>query len=255
MVATTQPSGTLDLGILPNLASVPMTVGEFLYFIVVGNGGNACDSTGLDITIKALSVPAADFSLPAISPITMQVGGAAQAVVTVNSINAFDSPVALSVSGAPAGVSTSLAPSSVTPPANGSASSTLTVSLSPLVTPTTFTLTVAGTSGAVNHSSSVSVTVVATSSAILSVVAQILAAGCIDNSGIGSSLAAKLTAAQAEINAGNIQDAIDILMAFINELNAQSGKHVLSTCSIGGATFEPAAVLISDARSLISSLT
>src|SRR5260370_41523982 len=50
-------------------------------------------------------------------------------------------------------------------------------------------------------------------------------------------------------------DGADPLMAFINELNAQSGKHVLSTCSIGGATSDPAAVLISDARRLISSLT
>jgi virginiamycin B lyase len=85
------------------------------------------------------------------------------------------------------------------------------------------------------------------------VVGQLLTAGCIDNSGIANALIAKLSAAQAAIAAGDIKTATNILSAFIDQVSAQSGKHILTSC--GGLTVNPAAVLIADAQSLINGLT
>jgi len=85
------------------------------------------------------------------------------------------------------------------------------------------------------------------------VVGQLLTTGCIDNSGIANALIAKLSAAQAAIAAGDIKTATNILSAFIDQVSAQGGKHILTFC--GGLTVNPAAVLIADAQSLINGLT
>ena len=190
-------------------------------------------------------VAVVDFSMGPINPVTVPVGGTASTSVTVNSLSGFNSTVALSASGAPAGVSVSINPTSVTPTSGGSASSALTVHLSPMVTPTAFTLTVTGTFEGVSHTSTASVTVTISSPAIADVVSQLLLAGCIDNAGVANALTAKLTAEQAAIGGGNTKTAINILSAFTDQVRAQSGKHITSDC---------AAVLMTDARSLIDTL-
>ena len=103
-------------------------------------------------------------------------------------------------------------------------------------------------------SGSFTVTVVAGTAGITNVVNQLLAAGCIDNAGIANALIAKLTAAQNAIAAGNFAEAINILNAFIHQVQAQDGKHIHATCTLNGVTFSPAAALIADAQSLINSL-
>jgi hypothetical protein len=67
-------------------------------------------------------------------------------------------------------------------------------------------------------------------------------------------LTSKLSAAQSYINAGDPLDAINTLTALKNQLNAQSGKHIATSCSIGGVTFNPATTLVKDVQSLIDSL-
>jgi len=64
----------------------------------------------------------------------------------------------------------------------------------------------------------------------------------IDNDGIANSLSAKVEAAQAAANRGDSQAEQGALGAFINEVSAQSAKHIQS---------EAADVLISDANALI----
>jgi len=86
------------------------------------------------------------------------------------------------------------------------------------------------------------------------VTGELLSTGCINSAGSANALTAKLSAAQAAIAAGNIKTAINILTAFIDQAKAQSGKHILSACTVGGVTFDPAAVLVGDAGSLIDSL-
>src|SRR3989454_799143 len=84
-----------------------------------------------------------------------------------------------------------------------------------------------------------------TTTSISNEINQLLIAGCIDNAGVANSFTSKLSAAQKAIDAGNFKTAINISGAFINELEAQSGKHV---CTAG------ATALTKDTQSLINSL-
>jgi len=179
--------------------------------------------------------------------------------VTVNSINGFNSTVNLGSSDVPAGVSAlfgTTPTTSVTPPSNGSVSSTLNVSLGPSVTPSMFTLIVTGNAppSPFDHLTSVIVTVSATTSGVSTVIRELLTSGCIDKEGLADALTSKLSAAQRAIREGQIQTAINILTAFKNQVRAQAGKHIATSCTTGGITFNPADALLTDAQSLIDSL-
>jgi hypothetical protein len=95
------------------------------------------------------SVPGNDFSLAA-SPASAAVNPGASATATVSTAVTSGSaqPVTLSVTGAPAGVTASVSPGSVT--AGGSA--TLSVSTTPAAVPGTYPLTVTGTGTTGSHS-------------------------------------------------------------------------------------------------------
>jgi len=58
------------------------------------------------------------------------------------------------------------------------------------------------------------------------VINSFLTTGAIDRSGIANALSSKLTAAQTFITAGDNQTATNVLQAILNQLNAQSGKHI-----------------------------
>jgi hypothetical protein len=82
------------------------------------------------------------------------------------------------------------------------------------------------------------------------------ALGCIDNAGISNALRSKLAAAQAAIDAGKIQEAINILNALLNQLNAQADKHIKTTCiDSNGNPFNPVTTLIADVKALLASLS
>jgi hypothetical protein len=78
---------------------------------------------------------------------------------------------------------------------------------------------------------------------IMSDVTQFQQSGAIKNAGLAGSLLSKLTAAATARVAGNCFTAANIYQAFINELNAQSGK---------GVDPIAAANLIADAQFLIA---
>ena len=103
-----------------------------------------------------------DFSVSA-SPASVGLvqGGSGTSTITVGSTNSFASAVSLSATGLPSGVTASFAPSSVTPPANGTAASTLTLTASAAAATGTFNVTVTGTSGATTHNTAVSLSVTA----------------------------------------------------------------------------------------------
>lgn len=98
-----------------------------------------------------------DFSISA-SPtsLTIQQGSLDNSTITVTSVEDFSQPVQLTVSGAPSEVTATLSPEQVTPPADGSTISILTVSIDATATPENYTLTVIGTSGTMTHSINVS---------------------------------------------------------------------------------------------------
>ncbi|MGA2653588.1 MAG: glycoside hydrolase family 6 protein [Terracidiphilus sp.] len=96
------------------------------------------------------------FSLSATGA-SVEQGTTATSGVSVSAINGFDSAVALTVTGLPAGVTATFSPASVT----GSAGSTLTFTASATAVPGTYPLTVTGTSGSTTETATLSLTVVA----------------------------------------------------------------------------------------------
>lgn len=82
-------------------------------------------------------------------------------------------------------------------------------------------------------------TIFASFGSTLSDIGNSLQLGLIDNSGVANSLSQKISAAQQKT--GSVRK--NILNAFINEVNAQAGKH------INGLAVD---VLLQDAASLIS---
>ncbi|HEU5180674.1 MAG TPA: proprotein convertase P-domain-containing protein [Candidatus Polarisedimenticolia bacterium] len=131
-----------------------------------GVPGNA-DTTDQDFALFVYngtqSAPNPDFTLSA-SPASQTVtqGGSTSYTATVTSVNGFSAATTLSVSGLPSGATASFAPNPVTPPAGGSAASTLTVNTSASTPAASYTLTLTGTSGALSHSTSVTLVVQAT---------------------------------------------------------------------------------------------
>jgi hypothetical protein len=105
------------------------------------------------LTLSAPATP--DFGVSA-SPAsqTVTAGQSTSYTTTVVSSGGFSSAVTLAASPPIAGVTYSFNPSSVTP-ANGSATSMLTVSSSPSTPAGTYTLTITGTSGSISHSTTV----------------------------------------------------------------------------------------------------
>ena len=97
-----------------------------------------------------------DFSISA-SPTQQNVapGGTTSYAVTVTPISGSPQNVALSVTGAPNGVSASFNPIFGTPPFT----STLSVTTTPSVAPGSFTLTITGSGGGTSHSTQISATV------------------------------------------------------------------------------------------------
>ena len=106
------------------------------------------------------TAPSPDFSLSA-SPASVSVtqGASSSTTVTVSSQNGFNAAVSLSCGTLPAGVTCGFSPASVTPPANGSASSTLTFAAGGTAAVGTANVTIGGASGTLTRSASVSLSV------------------------------------------------------------------------------------------------
>ncbi|GAB3788615.1 hypothetical protein GCM10028797_22690 [Dyella agri] len=119
--------------------------------------GNA--STATPIT-DVWSSGALDFGIGT-SPASLGVSQGSQAtdMITVSSLNGFNSPVSLSISGLPAGVTATFSPVSLVPAGNGSATSTLTLSAGPAAVIGSATAIVTGTAGSLTHNSPINLTV------------------------------------------------------------------------------------------------
>jgi hypothetical protein len=130
----------------------------------------------------------------------------------------------------------------------------MTVSPGPATTLGTFNLNVTGTSGLLTHSTATQLTVQASAGGTGKVIDGITAAGCIDNSGISGALINKVNQAQRFIDAGQIQNAVNTLSALLNQLQAQSGKHISLSCTVDGQTFNPVDVLINDVLAILATL-
>ncbi|NJL28708.1 MAG: endopeptidase [Thermoanaerobaculia bacterium] len=136
---------------------------EYYYNVVAAGSSSACfgrASNCVNVTPAASVTP--DFNV-ACSPssVSAQQGGTATSTCTVSSVNGFSSAVTLSCAGQPAGVSCGFSSNPVTPPANGSSNSTLTLTVGGSQATGTFNFNVQGVSGATTKTSPISLTVTA----------------------------------------------------------------------------------------------
>ena len=101
-----------------------------------------------------------DFTIGASpSSVTVTQGGTGTSTITITSLNGFNSATTLSASNLPSGVTAAFSPNPVTPPANSSASSTLTLTASGTATTGTSNITITGTSGSLVHNTTIALTV------------------------------------------------------------------------------------------------
>jgi PGF-pre-PGF domain-containing protein len=109
-------------------------------------------SPGLSVFGISGQVLRPDFSI-GVSPAsgTVVQGGSAVATVSITSIGGFTDTVDLTASGLPSGAVATFSPTSVTPPANGTATSTLTISTSPTTPAGAYSITITGTGDGKTH--------------------------------------------------------------------------------------------------------
>lgn len=123
-------------------------------------GANSARKEDVAFATVTFGAATPDFTVSAApTSVTINQGSSGNSTITVGSLNSFNSAVSLTASGLPSGVTASFVPTSVTPPANGSGTSTLTLTASAGAATGTSTVTVTGTSGATTHTTTISLTV------------------------------------------------------------------------------------------------
>lgn len=124
---------------------------------VTASGGSVTHTTVIALTVNS-STATPDFSISA-SPATLSItqAGSGSSTLSTTLSGGFNSAIALSASGLPAGVTASFSPASIVAP--GSGSSTLTLSASSTAATGTANVTVSATGGGVTHTTTISLTV------------------------------------------------------------------------------------------------
>jgi plastocyanin/uncharacterized membrane protein len=129
---------TLTVGANVPAGSYPFTV----------TGKNDDLTQSFDMTLNVTVPPDPDFTIScAPSTFTTMPGDDATGTCTVSSINGFNSPVDLDCTNLPTGATCGFAPDPVTPPPNGSANSTITVTVAQSVLGGSYPFQVTGTNG------------------------------------------------------------------------------------------------------------
>jgi trimeric autotransporter adhesin len=131
----------------------------YYYTVVAAGASNSCYGRASNCA-NGTPTSSPDFTLSC-SPasLTVQQGNNGTSTCTVTSTGGFSSPVTLSCAGLPSGVSCAYNPGSVTPPANGSVNSTLTVSVGGSVPAGGYSFQAQGTDGTVTRTFGMSLTV------------------------------------------------------------------------------------------------
>jgi subtilase family serine protease len=152
--ATNPTTGT---SVLTLTASSTATTGSATVTIT-GTSGSLTATTKLALTVNSSATP--NFTIAA-SPtsVTVTQGASGTSTITITSTSGFNSATTLSATGLPSGVTAAFFTNPVTPPANGSATSTLTLTASTSATVGAATVTITGTSGSTTHSTTIALTV------------------------------------------------------------------------------------------------
>jgi len=152
---------TTGTSVLTLTASSTATTGTSTVTIT-GTSGSLTATTTVALTVSATATP--NFSIAA-SPtsVTVTQGASGTSTITITSTGGFNSATTLSATGLPTGVTAAFSTNPVTPAANGSATSTLTLTASSTATVGAATVTITGTSGSTTHSATIALTVNASS--------------------------------------------------------------------------------------------
>ena len=146
-------SSSVTVNVGPSVAVGPATI------TVSGTDGSITHTTSFVLTVTS----GADFALSLSSPtLSVGAGGSSTDTVTVTSTGSFNSAVDLSAGSLPGGVHVGFSPSSITPSAGGTITSTATISVDPGTLPLVSTITITGTSGSLVHSQSLALTITIT---------------------------------------------------------------------------------------------
>ncbi len=139
---------TINVGSNTPTGTYPITV--------TGNGGTIQHTTMIMLTVA--SPP--NFTISA-SPSSLSIlqGHQGMSTITTTGLSGFNSSIGLSISGLPGGASASFNPSTIPAPGNGT--STLTITAASNTPAGTYTLTVKGTGGTINKTTTISLTVAA----------------------------------------------------------------------------------------------
>jgi|HubBroStandDraft_1064217.scaffolds.fasta_scaffold00097_8 subtilase family serine protease len=152
---------TTGTSVLTLTASSTATTGTSTVTIT-GTSGSLAATTTVALTVSATATP--NFTIAA-SPASLAVtqGASGTSTITITSTGGFDSATTLSATGLPTGVTAAFSTNPVTPAANGSATSTLTLTASSTATVGAATVTITGTSGSLTQSTTIALTVNASS--------------------------------------------------------------------------------------------
>jgi subtilase family serine protease len=161
VTATFGTNPTTGSSVLTLTASATATTGTSTVTIT-GTSGSLTATTTLALTVTATAAP--NFTIAA-SPTSLTVtqGASGTSTITITSTGGFNSATTLTATGLPTGVTAAFSTNPVTPPANGSATSTLTLTASSTATVGAATVTITGTSGSTTHSATIALTVNASS--------------------------------------------------------------------------------------------
>ena len=133
---------------------------------IVGTSANVTHTVTVSLVVSTLVVSTPDFTLsPAPNSLLVptqsnpQPDRANSTIVTIQSINGFNSPVSLSASGNPSGMTMSFTVPTPTPPPNGVVTSTLAIVTPCTVSPGSYAIDVQGVSGSLVRQATVTITV------------------------------------------------------------------------------------------------
>ena len=159
--------GGVTTGLAPNPVSVPSGGSASSTLTVTVDAGATLGSTPMTITATSgsttnntnLVLTVSGFQITGPAMLSTYPGSSITGTIDVASLFGFNGVTNLGVTGLPSGVTAGFAPDTVTPPVNGHATSTLTLTVSPTADIGTSTLTISGTSFGAIHSATLDLNV------------------------------------------------------------------------------------------------
>ncbi len=158
VTVTFNPTSITGSGTSTMTMAVASTTATGTYTITVtGTGGGITHTATVSLTVTAPGTGAFTISVsPASGSLARRSSG--YAVITTSVSGSFDSAIALSATGQPAGVTVSFSPASIAAPGSGTSDMNLSVSRSAALG--TYPITITGTGGGVTHTAVLTLTVV-----------------------------------------------------------------------------------------------